>query len=137
MDEKRKAPAGSEFWQVIFPLILGIILVIFLAVWVVLEISPGNISRFAEISTVLLVIPYLGFSLLGLALLVALVTMTVKIIQGLPVITGKILEILDQITALIKKVSGYAVAPVIQPKAFLASLTEIFRKDKSEIQIDK
>ena len=136
MDEKKKNPAGSFFWQVIFPTTLGVLLVAFLGVWVVLEVSPGNISRFAEISTVLLVIPYLGGSLLGGLFLAALVALTIKIINGVPTITGKILDILEQIRIYIKKVSEFAVAPVIRPAGFLAGLKRIFARDDSEIQID-
>ena len=136
MVDQRNTPAGSEFWQVIFPLILGILVVVFLGVWVVLEVSPGNISRFSEISTILLVIPYMAFSLVGLVLLVALIALTAKIITGLPAITEKILDILERIRTMVKRISGYSVAPIIRPKAFLASLTQIFKKDNTEIQID-
>ncbi len=136
MTEENKAPAGSGFWQIIFPAILGVLLVVFLAVWTVIEISPGNVSRFAEISTVLLVIPVLGGSLLGALVLVGLTVLTVKIIQGLPKLTAKVLEILDQIQTVIKRISEYAVAPVIRPAALLAGLVGIFKKKDPEIQID-
>jgi hypothetical protein len=136
MEEKRKNPAGSPFWQIAMPMILGGILIILLGVGIVLEVSPGNISRFAEISTVLLLIPYMGLSLIGALLLVGLIVLTVKIITGLPVYTSKLLELVGRLHEAVKKVSDVAVAPVIRPAAILGGLKGLWRREEKEINID-
>ena len=136
MEEKRKNPAGSPFWQIAMPIILGVILIVMLGVWTVLSVSPGNVSRFAEISTVLLLIPYMGLSLIGALLLVGLIVLTIKIIAGLPTYTRKILEFVDRVNATVKRVSDAAVAPVIRPAAFLSGLKGIWRREEKEIDID-
>ena len=136
MEEKRNHPAGSAFWQIAMPIILGGILIVLLGVWTVLKVSPGNVSRFAEISTVLLLIPYMGLSLIGALLLVGLIVITVKIIGGLPTYTAKILEFVNRVNATVKRISEFAVAPVIRPAAFLGGLKGIWRREEKEIDIE-
>jgi len=136
MAEKKKAPAGSFFWQIIFPTLIGTLLILFVGIWVILYTSPGNISRFSEVSTVLLVIPVLFSSLLLMLLLVALIILVIKIIQGLPSITGWILDKLEWVQKGVQAVSDNAVVPVVRPAALLAGIRRIFLKDNSDIQID-
>jgi hypothetical protein len=136
MAEKKKAPAGSFFWQIIFPTLIGTLLILFVGIWVILYTSSGNISRFAEVSTVLLVIPVLFSSLLLMLLLVALIILVIKIIQGLPSITGWILDKLEWVQKGVQTVSENAVVPVVRPAALLAGIRRIFSKDNSDIQVD-
>jgi hypothetical protein len=136
MAEKKKAPAGSFFWQIIFPTLIGTLLILFVGILVILYTSSGNISRFAEVSTVLLVIPVLFSSLLLMLLLVALIILVIKIIQGLPSITGWILDKLEWVQKGVQTVSENAVVPVVRPAALLAGIRRIFSKDNSDIQID-
>lgn len=133
MAEKKKAPAGSNFWQIIFPTIIGTLLLLMVGIWVILYTSPGNISRFAEISTVLIVIPVLFSSLLLMLLLGALIVLVIKITQGLPKITGWILDKLERIQKGVRVVSENAAVPVIRPAALLAGIRRIFVKDNSDI----
>jgi len=136
MAEKKKSPAGSFFWQIMFPTLIGTTLLLLVGIWVVLYTSPGNVSRFAEISTVLLVIPVLFSSLLIMLLMGALIILVVKIIQGLPSITGWILDKLARIENGVQTVSKYAVEPVVRPAALLAGFRRFFSKDNADIQID-
>jgi hypothetical protein len=136
MAEKKKAPAGSFFWQIIFPTLIGTLLILFVGILVILYTSSGNISRFAEVSTVLLVIPVLFSSLLLMLLLVALIILVIKIIQGLPSITGWILDKLEWVQKGVQTVSENAVVPVVRPAALLAGIRRIFSKDNSDIQVD-
>lgn len=128
MAEKKKAPAGSFFWQIIFPTLIGTLLILFVGISVILYTSSGNISRFSEISTVLLVIPVLFSSLLLMLLLVALIILVIKIIQGLPSITGWILDRLERVQKGVQAVSENAVIPVVRPAALLAGIRRIFSK---------
>jgi len=136
MAEKKKVPAGSFFWQIIFPTIVGTLLILFVGIWIILYTNPGNVSRFAEISTVLLVIPVLFSSLFVLLLLGALIILVIKIIQGLPSITGWILDKLEWIRKTVQTVSENAVVPVVRPAAILAGIRRAFSKNNADIQID-
>jgi len=136
MAEKKKAPVGSFFWQIIFPTLIGTLLILLVGIWVILYTSPGNVSRFAEISTVLLVIPVLFSSLFIMLLLVGLIVLVIKIIQGLPSITEWILDKLKWIQKAVQTVSENAVVPVVRPAAILAGIRRAFSKDNADIQID-
>ena len=136
MAEKKKAPAGSSFWQIIFPTIIGTLLLLLVGIWIILYTSPGNISRFAEISTVLLVIPVLFSSLLLMLMLGGLIVLVSRIIQGLPIITEWILDKLEWVKKGVRVVSENATGPVIRPAALLAGMRRIITKDNSEVQID-
>lgn len=97
MAEKKKAPRGSDFWQIIFPALLGAVLILAVGIWFGITGSSGNLSRFAEISVVLLAIPvFIGSLLFGLVL-VGSIFLVSKLIQGIPPITGQVLEFLDKI----------------------------------------
>jgi hypothetical protein len=136
MIEKKKPPMGSTFWQIIFPTLVGTLLLLLLGVWIILYSNSGNVSRLAEISTVLLVIPVMLSSLLLFLLLGGLIFLVVRIIKGLPSITEWILDKLEWVQNFVGKVSDNAVVPVVRPAAFLAGIRRLFTKDNSDIQID-
>ena len=69
-------------------------------------------------------------------LLGALIILVVKIIQGLPSITGWILEKLEWVENGVRAVSEYTVVPVVRPAAILAGIRRVFSKDNADIQID-
>jgi hypothetical protein len=128
MTDKRTSRPGSTFWQIIFPTLAAAVLFLLAGIWVILYSSPGNVSRFAEISTVLLVIPVFFMSLLGLLLLGGLIALVLKIIQGIPPITIWILDILEKVREIIRAISKNLVKPVIEPASYLAGFRRIFRK---------
>lgn len=135
--EKRKEPAaGSGFWQIIFPTIIGTIVILLVCVWVVIDVGAGNITRFAELSTVLLVIPVLFFSLISLFVLGALIYLVVRLMHGLPSITSRILEFLEKIREVVGKISDFVVKPVIQPTAILRGIREVLPRKKSRYKIE-
>jgi len=136
MAEKKKAPAGSPFWQIIFPTVVGTLLLLLLGIWIILYSSTGTVSRFAEISTVLLVIPVMFSSLLLFLILGGLIVLVLKIIRGLPAITEWILDKLEWFQTAARTISDTAAIPVVRPAAFLAGIRRIFAKENSDIQID-
>ena len=84
----------------------------------------------------LLVIPVLFSSLLVMLLLGALIALVIKIIQGLPSITGWVLDKLEWVQKSVQAISEIAAVPVVRPAALLAGIRRIFSKDNSEVQID-
>ena len=136
MVEKTESPAGSSFWQIIFPAVVGTIFILLICAWVVIGVGAGNISRFAELSTVLLILPVLFFLLIILVILGACVVLSVKMIRGLPPITSRIVEFLDKIRDGASKISEIVVQPVIQPAAYLKGLRSIFSREKTRYRIE-
>ncbi|MCK4800679.1 MAG: hypothetical protein KAS84_01705 [Anaerolineales bacterium] len=136
MAEKNGSPAGSSFWQIIFPALIGFIIILLICVWLVINISPGNLSRFAEISTVLLVLPVLFFSLIIMLILAAAVILVIRLIRGIPPITNQILEFLSKIQDGVRKISQLIVNPVIQPARILGGIRSLLIRKKSRYRIE-
>mgnify|MGYP000409609729 CR=1 FL=1 len=136
MAEKKESPAGSSFWQIIFPAAAGTIFILLICIWVASGVGAGNISRFAELSTVLLILPVLFFSLIILVVLCAFFVLSVKMIRGLPPITSRIVEFLNKIRDGVSRFSEIIVQPVIQPTAYLKGLRAIFSREKSRYRIE-
>jgi hypothetical protein len=131
MAEKKGSPAGSSFWQINFPAVIGLIIIFLICVWVAMNISPGNLSRFAEISTVLLVLPVVFFSLIIMLILAAAVILVIRLIRGIPPITRQILEFLSKVQDGVKKISQMIVNPVIQPTGLLEGIRSLIISKKS------
>jgi len=136
MEKKKEPAAGSSFWQIIFPAIIGTIVILLVCVWVVIGVGAGNITRFAELSTVLLVIPVLFFLLIVMFVLGASIYLVVRLMHGLPSITSKILEFLEKIREVVERISDLVVKPVIQPTAILRGIREVLPKKKSRYKIE-
>ena len=136
MAEKKESSAGSSFWQIIFPAAAGTIFILLICIWVASGVGAGNISRFAELSTVLLILPVLFFSLIILVVLSAFVVLSVRTIRGLPPITSRIVEFLDKIRDGVSRFSEIIVQPVIRPSAYLKGFRSIFTREKSRYEIE-
>ena len=136
MAEKKENPAGSSFWQIIFPAAAGTIFILLICIWIASGVGAGNISRFAELSTVLLILPVLFFSLIILVVLSAFVVLSVRMIRGLPPITSRIVEFLNKIRDGVSKFSEIIVQPIIQPTAYLKGFKAIFSREKPRYKIE-
>ena len=126
MAEKKQSPRGSEFWQIIFPTLVGAAMVLTLGIWFGITGSTGSLSRFAEISTVLLAIPVYIAALLFALVLIGLIYLITRLIQGVPEFTGRVLQFLDKIRNGAFKASQSIAGLVIEPVAIMA----IFQRKK-------
>ena len=136
MAEKKKSSRGSDFWQIIFPTLVGAVLILALGVWFGLTASSGNLSRFAEISTALLAIPVYIAALLFALVLVGLIYLVSKLIRGIPQITGWILEVLDKIRGGAELGSKSIARLVIEPAAILAIFQRKRDRQDPEIKLN-
>lgn len=132
MTEKNSASPASAFWQVTLPLIAAFLLVLGLGIWLILAGSRDTVLRLAEISTVLLVIPVLVFSLIPLVILGGLVYGVSRLIGGLPNLTGKILSGLEAGREWIGKISDTAVEPIIKPLSWWAGIQSVLKRSTPE-----
>jgi hypothetical protein len=136
MMKDKKNFQGSAFWQIIFPALVGILLTALLCVWIVLDGKPADISRFAEISTILLVIPVIIVSLLSFVILGFLIYLIQRMIIGIPPFTIRVLDFLDGIKSASDSISAAIVQPVISPLAILAGIRKLFSKKGTRFRIE-
>ena len=135
MAEKKKAPRGSEFWQIIFPTIVGAVLLLAFGFWFGLTGSTGSLSRFAQVSTVLLALPATIVILLVGLVLVGLILLVGKLIQVIPTLTGWVLEFLGKIQQGAKLGTRSLARLVIEPTAMLAIFQRKSAKKDQEIKL--
>ena len=121
-----------QFWlQIFLPLILAVLLII--AVAVVSGIAAfgqnGDAPRWAAISTIWLVIPVMIFGLIFLAILLGLVYLMVRALQGLPPYTSKAQYYVNRGASEVKRFSDLAAKPVLFIEGIIASLKIIFGRN--------
>lgn len=136
MEEKKGTQAGSGFWQIIFPSFLSGLAIILVCVWIVIGAGDGNILRFAEISTVLLVLPVLIFSLIVLIILGAGIALVSRLMGWIPPITQRILEFLIKVQDGVRKFAEFVVQVVIRPSALLGGFRNFLSNDKPRYRIE-
>jgi uncharacterized protein YneF (UPF0154 family) len=136
MDKEKKRSRGSEFWQIIFPAFIGLILIGLLCALVVVGVNPVEITRFAEISTVLLVIPVVIISLLSFVILGLFIYLVQRLIIGIPPISTQILDFLDQIRTTVQKISDKIIQQVINPAAIITAIRNLFIKKGTRYRVE-
>lgn len=136
MAAKKKPPQGSEFWQIIFPALVGAVVILSLGLWFGLTGTSGNLARFAEISTVLLVIPVVFVTLLFGLLLFGLIYLVGRLIQGVPPITEWILLLLEKIRDGAKLGTKSVARLVIEPAAALAIFQPKKKRQAPDISLN-
>mgnify|MGYP001067733195 CR=1 FL=1 len=95
-------------------------MILSLGIWFAVTGSSGSLSRLAQISTALLAIPvYIAGLFFGLVLL-GLIYLVVKLIQGVPSATQPVLEILEKVQDIAGRISHALAQMVIEPAALLA-----------------
>lgn len=135
MAEKKKYPRGSDFWQILFPVLLATVVILALGIWFGLTGSSGNLSRFAEISTVLLAVPVYIVSLLFGLVLAGLIYLVVKLMRAIPPVTGRILQVLDRIQDGASRGTRSLARLVIEPIAIMSIFRRKRDRPSSEIKL--
>ena len=136
MTDKNYNQADSSFWQIIFPAIMGIIITIALSVLLVIKVNPGNVSRFAEISTVLLILPVLFFSVIIFLVLLGIVILISRVMKRIPPITSRIVDFLTKIQDVVKRISSLIMKLIIQPAKFLEEAIAIVKRKKPRYRLE-
>ncbi len=108
----------ETFWQITFPLILGLIVIVGLAVWTVIVASGGgNVSQAADASLIFLIIPTFVMAFILLAVLIGLVYGMYSLLKWLPpkffTLQGFFYRIQDRV----QKAADKAVEPALRVKS--------------------
>jgi hypothetical protein len=115
------------FWQITFPLVIGALLILALAVGAGL-VSSNTASQAANISTMWLILPALAFTLI-LTLVLATVTYgLIRLIGILPPYAALVQNFFIAVSQKVRKVSDQAVEPVIRVASAQARLSALFGK---------
>lgn len=110
---------------------LGLCLLLILAGGVLITLPSlrggASVRQFADVSTILLVLPLLAILLVSLAALAALIYLMVKVNQKLPGVAQKTQLISSNINQLAKGLSTGAVEPILRGQQGIAGITRFFK----------
>ncbi len=119
----------SQFWtQIFLPVMLTALVVIAVAVLVGAAAfgAKGDSQRWAEVSTIWLVIPLMFFGLLFLVILIGLIYLLARALKLIPPYTGNAQTALYRVSGRTKRISDGATRPVFFVEEILASIKAIF-----------
>ena len=117
-------------WQIYFPLIIIVSLVLFAGIGVLLaSISgSGDLTRWGDISLIWLISPMLVLIFISFIALGAMVYLLWRILRVLPSYSRQLLEIFLLVQIRVRKASDVAVSPFIYTHSFMASIRRGLRR---------
>jgi predicted PurR-regulated permease PerM len=118
------------WWQVLFPVVLGALILIAVSVLATLA-SDTTIIRSSDISLILLILPAAVVGLVVFVLLAGLVYLMARLLRVMPHYTRLAQDTLDGATAALKRVSDKAASPVINLESILAGLRSLFKRQQN------
>jgi uncharacterized membrane protein len=125
-----KVHKRQAFWQITFPLIVTVLLI--LAVAVLTGISAfgeeSGAGTWAAISTIWLVIPVMFIAFIFLVMLAAMIYGMMRLLKIIPPYTGKAQYYINRAADKIKTAADAATTPVIAGGGLIASLKALFGK---------
>ena len=119
----------QAFWQILFPIILGALILISLGVLAALG-SNQQVARWGNISAIFLIIPFLVILLVIFAIFGALVYGVGRALQVLPRYTHLAQIYVDHYGKLIQKFANQLARPVISVSSGIAGVQAPFKKNK-------
>lgn len=118
------------FWQIIFPLILAIGVILFVAVVAAqstLQASAAGANP-ASTAAIFLITPLLGIGLVFLALLILFVVGVTRAKNGLPGFAGRVLGYFVYAQRIITQASNQSVQPILSINSRIAAIKRFFQK---------
>jgi len=116
--------------QIILPVVLAVILIIALIVLINIATfrDGGDVARWAEVSTIWIVIPIMIGMLIFLVILGGLIYLLARLLNITPTYTGMAQNYVRKAAVYIKQGADAVVKPVIQLKGFLATVEAFFQR---------
>ena len=119
-----KAYKRDFLWQILVPILVALILVIIASVSVATS-SDASTSRWADISTIWIVIPLFIFVFISLIILVGIIYGMAKLLDITPVYTQKLNALIRLAGRKIESVADGTVKPIFFVEEISASLAGI------------
>jgi len=118
--------------QIILPVIVSALVVIALTVLVSLATfgMDGDVARWAAISTIWLVIPFILMGLIVLAILVSLIYLMARVLQIIPTYTGIAQGYAAKARWYITRSANMLIRPFLVIEAWSAKFRKFFGKDQ-------
>ena len=118
------------FWQIIFPFILALIIILGLVAGVILAGYQGMeaVSRWADVSLIWLLLPLLIVLLVTLAILSGVVYLITKLLGVLPGYARMVQDFFSLVQLRVKSISDRLVEPVLKLHSFKAGVGALRKK---------
>lgn len=119
----------ETFLQITLPLIIGLVLILFLAVLTVITAtSGGSVAQAADASLIFLIIPLMLVTILFTLIVGAVAYGIIKLNANLPIYTRQVQDVLARVQQQVQIGSDKAVEPILRIRSFFASLGAFKRK---------
>ncbi len=114
--------------QIILPIILSVVVLVGLIVLISISTfnQGGDVGRWAAISTIWIVIPILVAGLITLFVLIGLIYLMARALQGLPYYTGIAQDYVYKARGYIIRGADMAVKPILALDGWLESIKAFF-----------
>ncbi len=112
----------QAFWQITLPLVIGVLILLAALILIILSAMQPvtDLTRWAGVSIIWLILPSLFFALILLAILVGLVYGIGALNKAIPPIAYRIQLFLERLKGKIATFSGYMAEPVLRVRSFWA-----------------
>ncbi len=114
-------------WQILLPVIAAVLALLFIAILSITAAgeTPAVNQKWAEISTIFLILPSLLFGLVTLALVVLLIWLLRKLSRNIPTYTGYIFRLTRRTTSITNNIAAHSAEPFIRVRSIFAGLTQL------------
>lgn len=125
----QKAHQRQTFWQITFPLILGILAVSALGVWTILvAVRGGSVSQGADASLVFLIMPFMVMALIPMVLFAGIAFGLIRLKKNLPTAMYKVQQVICKIHDGVRTGTDKGVEPILRLSSTIASIQTLLRK---------
>lgn len=117
-------------WQITLPMAVGVLLVLAAATGVIWAgvANTGDVSKWADVSLIWLIIPLMLAALLFLGLLAGLVYVLALGLRRVPFFMYRVQVFFKQVSLQVRKVSNRAVEPVMRVQSLTAAWKALWRR---------
>lgn len=113
----------DSFWQITFPLIIGSLLILSIAVWTVVAVAAGGqVSQAADAALIFLIIPALMIALIFLAIFSGLAYAVIWLNKNIPIYTYRLQKTFARVGGQVQTVADKAASPLIKAQTLSAAL---------------
>lgn len=126
--ESYKRHRRELMWQIILPVVLSVVLMIAMIalIYVATFQGSGDVSRWAAVSTIWIVLPVMVAGLILLALLGGMIYLLMRLLGIMPKYTGIAQDYVQKAAIYVKRGADMAVKPVLWLDGLSASVKAFF-----------